>query len=74
MKNGNITDYVIISETPLQKFLIEHTKSVGGIEISGHLCKRLNMISKKAFAIKCAWFVYSVLQWSTFLFNLLISI
>ena len=64
----------ILSNLIFRNFLSNQHKRVGGNLISGHLWERLNMISKKAFAIKCEGFVYFVLQWSTFLFNLLISI
>ena len=45
--NSNIINYIIVSKILEQKCHIEHTKSVGGIAIRGHLCKRLNMISKR---------------------------
>ena len=55
-----------ILDSIVTEFNIEHTQSVGGSYVSGHLCKRLNMISKKAFAIKYAGFVYSVLHGQRF--------
>ena len=64
ISSSKFAQYIL--DSIVTEFNIEHTQSVGGSYVSGHLCKRLNMISEKAFAIKYAGFVYSVLQWSTF--------